>query len=59
MVIVGSILLAFGIDAAWEERQERARESEILNALLPEFHNNRRLLLRYHSRHEGSVEAIG
>ena len=59
VVIVGSILLAFGIDAWWEGKQERARESEILDSLLPEFHNKRTLLLRYHAEHERAVEGIG
>jgi len=36
-VIVGSILLAFGIDAAWDERGERAREAEALQALSRDF----------------------
>ena len=33
VVIVGSILLAFGIDAAWEGRQERALELEYAERL--------------------------
>ncbi len=39
-VIVGSILLAFGIDAWWEERQERKEERVALEALRQEFVNN-------------------
>ena len=35
-VIVVSILLAFGIDAWWEGRQERAEEDRYINALLDE-----------------------
>jgi hypothetical protein len=34
VVIVGSILLAFGIQAAWEARQEGRQETEYLSALL-------------------------
>jgi hypothetical protein len=30
IVIVGSILLAFGIDAGWDARQERARRGELM-----------------------------
>jgi len=37
VVIVGSILLAFGIDAAWEERQDRKEEQEILRSLRDDF----------------------
>ncbi len=33
VVIVGSILLAFGIEAAWEERQQREEERAILAEL--------------------------
>ncbi len=36
-VIVLSILLAFGIDAWWEGRQERAEEREALEALADDF----------------------
>ena len=36
-VIVASILLAFAIDAAWDERQERAQERRLLEALEGEF----------------------
>ena len=35
-MIVGSILLAFGIDAWWEGRQERAEEGRYITALLDE-----------------------
>jgi hypothetical protein len=35
VVIVGSILLAFGIDAWWEERQEGVEE--LLKVLRPEL----------------------
>ena len=34
VVIVGSILLAFGIDAAWEGGQERTLERDYLDRLL-------------------------
>ncbi len=33
VVIVGSILLAFGIDAAWEERQEREEERALIQEI--------------------------
>jgi hypothetical protein len=41
LVIVVSILLAFAIDALWDERQERLEEQEVLAALLAEFQLNR------------------
>ena len=37
VVIVGSILLAFGIQAWWDNEQERQRERAYLGALLDEF----------------------
>ena len=37
LVIVLSILLAFAIDAWWDERQERIEEGEILHGLNQEF----------------------
>jgi len=37
VVIVGSILLAFGIQAWWDERQERAEERQALQALSGDF----------------------
>ena len=41
VAIVLSILLAFGIDAWWDERNERIEEQEILLALQIEFEANR------------------
>jgi hypothetical protein len=38
--ILVSILLAFGIQAWWEERQERAEEAELLSRLHAEFSTN-------------------
>lgn len=40
LVIVVSILLAFGIEAWWAEREEDGRRREILNALLLEVREN-------------------
>ena len=37
LVIVSSILLAFGIDAWWDERQEHREEQQILQDLQEEF----------------------
>jgi len=40
VVIVGSILLAFGIDAWWDTRQEREEEQQILRGLQADFEAN-------------------
>lgn len=42
--IVGSILLAFAIDAWWSERLERIAEREVLSRLYDEFASNRKRL---------------
>ena len=42
--VVASILLAFAIDAWWQDRNELATEQRILNALLAEFEENGELL---------------
>ena len=39
-----SILVAFAIDAAWEERQERLEERGILEALQRDFEQNRTMI---------------
>jgi len=41
LAIVASILLAFAIDAWWDEKKERVEEREILQSLLVEFQANR------------------
>ncbi len=58
LVIVGSILLAFGIDAAWEERQERAEEQEILARLEDDMVNNRADLERANGGNERTTESF-
>jgi hypothetical protein len=40
LVIVASILLAFGIDAAWDVRHERRAEDQLLRTLLAEIDAN-------------------
>ncbi len=40
LVIIGSILAAFGIDASWESHQEQVREREVLHALLADMEAN-------------------
>jgi hypothetical protein len=44
VVIVASILVAFGLDAAWDYRNERKSESELIAALTREFRANRQVL---------------
>jgi hypothetical protein len=45
VAIVGSILMAFAIDAWWDERQLRIGEVEVLMGLKEEFQRNRDVLL--------------
>ena len=42
--IVVSILLAFAIDAWWDDRQQRNEEQTILKALLDDLHDKRNYL---------------
>ena len=56
--IVASILLAFAIDAWWDERQERAEEREVLESLLVEFQANRDQAASVISFHERVVQSI-
>lgn len=46
VTIVGSILLAFAIDAWWQDRQIRVEEQEILSGLHTEFMANQNVLSR-------------
>ena len=54
VVIVVSILLAFGIEAWWDERQDRAEEHNILLALQEEFSTNRAALVETIEMQEAS-----
>ena len=56
--IVLSILLAFGIDALWDERQEAARQAEQLESVLAEFESNLDALPRFTNRHERLVQSV-
>lgn len=53
-VVVLSILLAFAIDAWWDDRQLRAEEQDVLEALLSEFELSRDDLLATLDVHERS-----
>ena len=57
LVIVGSILAAFGIDAAWEERNEREQEKALLESLIADFEAARRDLQRVLPIHERIIGA--
>ena len=57
-VIVSSILLAFGIDAWWEDRRDRVEETEILAGLHREFTGYRDQLRRGIDRHGEMLEAM-
>jgi hypothetical protein len=56
--IVASILLAFAIDAWWDEQKERADEREVLLALKAEFEVNKREAKAVIDHHEDSVQRI-
>jgi len=58
VVIVVSILLAFGIDAWWEEQQDQAEEQRILSALLDEFIENNDILATTGEGHRREVRAM-
>jgi len=58
IVIVLSILLAFAIDAWWDERQERIEEADILLGLQYEFVGNREELQRRITLHSEIMLAI-
>ena len=57
-VIVASILFAFAIDAWWDERRERAEESEILDSLEIEYKANLDLVTRVAEGHVSFRTAI-
>lgn len=55
-IIVGSILLAFAIDAGWDAYRERADEQAVLASLEAEFISNLETLERVIRRHEGFAD---
>jgi hypothetical protein len=57
-MIVLSILLAFGIEAAWQERLERGAESEAITSLQADFQENRRLVRQVIDAHLGFRESV-
>jgi hypothetical protein len=58
IAIVGSILLAFAIDAWWDHLQERGEEREILSALLAEFEANKKVLAQTAEVHRLALNAM-
>ena len=58
VVIVGSILLAFGIDAWWDGRQEAGMERQQITALTEDFAQNVVLLEARQARLERSMERV-
>ncbi len=58
VAIVLSILLAFAIDAWWDERKERAEEREVLASLYVEFEANRVEAATVILVHEGAVQSV-
>lgn len=58
VLIVASILFAFGIDAWWNERQERIEETEILLGLKQEFALSRATLVRQLAYNSDGLDAM-
>ncbi len=56
--IVVSILLAFAIDAWWEERALRIEEQQVLQGLRSEFHSIRDVLSGHMSEHLQHLQAL-
>lgn len=56
VVIIGSILIAFWIDASWDKRQDRAQSEALLVSLLEDFQTAEVLLDTIESRHRRVVE---
>lgn len=56
VAIVGSILLAFAIDARWDNHQDRQKEKEILEGLLVEFQSMEEML-DWDQKYYGAIRA--
>jgi hypothetical protein len=57
--IVGSILLAFAIDAWWQDREERGEEQVLLEALHAEFRANEEFLASFSDSVTAASQGIG
>jgi hypothetical protein len=58
VAIVLSILIAFAIDAGWDEWQERQEESDLLTALRSEYESNLDLVQEVIDLHTGHMEDV-
>ena len=58
LAVVASILLAFGIDAWWQDRQIRKEEHEILQGLQEEFLTIHEVLTRHSALHMDSLKSL-
>lgn len=58
VVVVVSILLAFGIDAWWQDRQVRAEEQQILRGLHEEFLSIHEVLERHLALHVINLQSL-
>jgi hypothetical protein len=58
VAIILSILIAFGIDAGWDEWQERQDEAELLTALRYEYESNLVLVQEVIDLHTGHMEDV-
>ena len=58
LVIVGSILLAFAIDAAWNEAQQSEEETRILESIAEEFRSIREAAVPNRAYQQERVERI-
>jgi len=58
VVVVVSILLAFGIDACWQDRQVRFEEQQILQGLNEEFLSSHEVLERHMALHLRNLQSL-
>lgn len=58
-MIIASILLAFGIDAWWQERQQLQAERQQIRALTADFTENLRLLEERREQVQSYVDGLG
>jgi len=56
--IVASILLAFWIQASWDERQERSAERVVLQSLLDDLADKKEILVRQRIGHAAKLESV-
>ncbi len=58
LLIIVSILIAFAIDAWWDERQDRAEETRLLHALRAEFQENADTIPAFIARRTNTVNLV-